>query len=139
MNLFKLIINQESFLEDFVFTLKVLSLNQGQKNSSDVLILLPENCKNENSNMEEKLNELFEEEKLKPYVRTFSNNFIAPDSIRYIFILTDKNKRIKKMSANSFSSGITLIYTASFPEPYTLKKLPYFNAAKSKNNNYSLI
>lgn len=127
MSSYKLIIEEEKFPEDLIFTLKVLSLNSAQKDLSDTALLLPEPSP--------KLINLLEEEKLNPIILNITNYLYLDKKIRYLFVLSDKNNRIKKMSVHP---GLTLIYTARFPCPKNLQNLPYFNAAASSTTNYSL-
>lgn len=133
MSSYKLIIEEEKFPEDLIFTLKVLSLNSAQKDLSDIALLLPE--------ASPKLINLLEEEKLNPIILNITNYLYLDKKIRYLFVLSDKNNRIKKMSVKPGQfpdiPGLTLIYTARFPCPAKLKNLPYFNAAASNANNYS--
>ena len=133
MGIYKLIIEDEKFPEDFVFTLKVLSLNSAQKDLTDTALLLPEPSS--------KLEFLLKQEKLYPLITNITNYLSIDKKIRYLFILSDKNNRIKKMSVKPGQfpdiPGLTLIYTARFPCPAKLKNLPYFNAAASNANNYS--
>ena len=130
MSSYKLILEGENFLEDLVFTLKVLSLNSAQKDLSDTALLLPEPSS--------KLKNLLEQEKLNPIILNITNYLSVDKKIRYIFIISDKNNKIKKMSAQPEIPGVTLIYTARFPCPQSIKALPYFNAAESKSKNYAL-
>ena len=134
MGIYKLIIEDEKFPEDFVFTLKVLSLNSAQKDLTDTALLLPEPSS--------KLEFLLKQEKLYPLITNITNYLSIDKKIRYLFILSDKNNRIKKMSVNPEQfidfPGLTLIYTASFPCPKELQNLPYFNAAAAAAKNYSL-
>ena len=138
MSRYKLIIEEKNFLEDFVFTLKVLSLNSAQKDLSDTALFLPEPSS--------KLELLLEQERLNPLMLNITNYLSVDKKIRYLFILSDKNNRIKKMSVTSgqqpdfpgYSPQLTLIYTAHFPCPQNLQNLPYFNAAASGTKNYSL-
>ena len=127
MSTYKLVIEENNFLEDFVFTLNVLSLNSGQKDLSDTALLLPEPSS--------KLKLLLEQAGLNPIILNITNYLSLAKKIRYLFILSDKDNRIKKMSVNT---GLTLIYTARFPCPKNLQNLPYFNAAASSTKNYSL-
>lgn len=127
MSTYKLVIEENNFLEDFVFTLNVLSLNSGQKDLSDTALLLPEPSS--------KLKLLLEQAGLNPIILNITNYLSLDKKIRYLFILSDKDNRIKKMSVNP---GLTLIYTARFPCPKNLQNLPYFNAAASSTKNYSL-
>lgn len=127
MSTYKLVIEENNFLEDFVFTLTVLSLNSGQKDLSDTALLLPEPSS--------KLKLLLEQAGLNPIILNITNYLSLDKKIRYLFILSDKDNRIKKMSVNP---GLTLIYTARFPCPRNLQNLPYFNAAASSTKNYSL-
>ena len=130
MSSYKLILEWENFPEDLVFTLKVLSLNSAQKDLSDTALLLPEPSS--------KLKNLLEQEKLNPIILNITNYLSVDKKIRYIFIISDKNNKIKKMSAQPEIPGVTLIYTARFPCPQSIKALPYFNAAESKSKNYAL-
>ena len=130
MNSYKLIIEEEKFAEDFVFTLKILSLNSAQKDLSDTVLLLPEPSP--------KLKYLLEQEKLNPIIINIAKKLSLNKKIRYLFILADEKNRIKKMSANPFSPGLTLIYTAHFPCPNQIKKLQYFNAAAAESKSYAL-
>ena len=130
MSSYKLILEGENFLEDLVFTLKVLSLNSAQKDLSDTALLLPEPSS--------KLKNLLEQEKLNPIILNITNYLSVDKKIRYIFIISDKINKIKKMSAQPEIPGVTLIYTARFPCPQSIKALPYFNAAESKSKNYAL-
>ena len=127
MSTYKLVIEENNFLEDFVFTLTVLSLNSGQKDLSDTALLLPEPSS--------KLKLLLEQAGLNPIILNITNYLSLDKKIRYLFILSDKDNRIKKMSVHP---GLTLIYTARFPCPKNLQNLPYFNAAASSTTNYSL-
>lgn len=127
MSTYKLVIEENNFLEDFVFTLTVLSLNSGQKDLSDTALLLPEPSS--------KLKLLLEQAGLNPIILNITNYLSLDKNIRYLFILSDKDNRIKKMSVHT---GLTLIYTARFPCPKNLQNLPYFNAAASSTKNYSL-
>lgn len=127
MSTYKLVIEENNFLEDFVFTLNVLSLNSGQKDLSDTALLLPEPSS--------KLKLLLEQAGLNPIILNITNYLSLDKKIRYLFILSNKDNRIKKMSVNT---GLTLIYTARFPCPKNLQNLPYFNAAASSTKNYSL-
>lgn len=127
MSTYKLVIEENNFLEDFVFTLNVLSLNSGQKDLSDTALLLPEPSS--------KLKLLLEQAGLNPIILNITNYLSLDKKIRYLFILSNKDNRIKKMSVNP---GLTLIYTARFPCPKNLQNLPYFNAAASRTKNYSL-
>ena len=127
MSTYKLVIEENNFLEDFVFTLTVLSLNSGQKDLSDTALLLPEPSS--------KLKLLLEQAGLNPIILNITNYLSLDKKIRYLFILSNKDNRIKKMSVNT---GLTLIYTARFPCPKNLQNLPYFNAAASSTKNYSL-
>lgn len=127
MSTYKLVIEENNFLEDFVFTLNVLSLNSGQKDLSDTALLLPEPSS--------KLKLLLEQAGLNPIILNITNYLSLAKKIRYLFILSDKDNRIKKMSVHT---GLTLIYTARFPCPKNLQNLPYFNAAASSTKNYSL-
>lgn len=127
MSTYKLVIEENNFLEDFVFTLNVLSLNSGQKDLSDTALLLPEPSS--------KLKLLLEQAGLNPIILNITNYLSLDKKIRYLFILSDKDNRIKKMSVHT---GLTLIYTARFPCPKNLQNLPYFNAAASSTKNYSL-
>lgn len=127
MSTYKLVIEENNFLEDFVFTLTVLSLNSGQKDLSDTALLLPEPSS--------KLKLLLEQAGLNPIILNITNYLSLDKKIRYLFILSDKDNRIKKMSVNP---GLTLIYTARFPCPKNLQNLAYFNAAASSTKNYSL-
>jgi len=127
MSTYKLVIEENNFLEDFVFTLTVLSLNSGQKDLSDTALLLPEPSS--------KLKLLLEQAGLNPIILNITNYLSLDKKIRYLFILSDKDNRIKKMSVHT---GLTLIYTARFPCPKNLQNLPYFNAAASSTKNYSL-
>ena len=134
MSSYKLIIEEENFPEDLIFTLKVLSLNSAQKDLSDTALLLPE--------ASPKLINLLEEEKLNPIILNITNYLYLDKKIRYLFVLSDKNNRIKKMSVKPGQfpdiPGLTFIYTARFPCPKNLQNLPYFNAAASSTKNYSL-
>ena len=134
MSIYKLIIEEEKFPEDFVFTLRVLSLNSAQKDLSDTALLLPEPSS--------KLINLLKQEKLNPIILNITNYLYLDKKIRYLFVLSDKDNRIKKMSVKPGQfpdiPGLTLIYTARFPCPKILKNLPYFNAAASNSKNYSL-
>ena len=65
MSSYKLIIEEENFPEDLIFTLKVLSLNSAQKDLSDTALLLPE--------ASPKLINLLEEEKLNPILLNITN------------------------------------------------------------------
>lgn len=127
MSTYKLVIEENTFLEDFVFTLNVLSLNSGQKDLSDTALLLPEPSS--------KLKLLLEQAGLNPIILNITNYLSLDKKIRYLFILSNKDNRIKKMSVHT---GLTLIYTARFPCPKNLQNLPYFNAAASSTKNYSL-
>ena len=127
MSTYKLVIEENNFLEDFVFTLTVLSLNSGQKDLSDTALLLPEPSS--------KLKLLLEQAGLNPIILNITNYLSLDKKIRYLFILSDKDNRIKKMIVHT---GLTLIYTARFPCPKNLQNLPYFNAAASSTKNYSL-
>ena len=127
MSTYKLVIEENNFLEDFVFTLNVLSLNSGQKDLSDTALLLPEPSS--------KLKLLLEQAELNPIILNITNYLSLDKKIRYLFILSNKDNSIKKMSVNT---GLTLIYTARFPCPKKLQNLPYFNAAASRTKNYSL-
>lgn len=127
MSTYKLVIEENNFLEDFVFTLNVLSLNSGQKDLSDTALLLPEPSS--------KLKLLLEQAELNPIILNITNYLSLDKKIRYLFILSNKDNRIKKMSVHT---GLTLIYTARFPCPKNLQNLPYFNAAASRTKNYSL-
>ena len=131
MSTYKLIIEEEKFPEDLVFTLKILSLTSAQKDLSDTALVLPASSAQNKSLLER----LLEKEKLLPLI---TQEFPKIRQIKYIFILADNKNRIKKMSAHRIYPGVTLIYTARFPCPQNIKTLPYFNAASSKNQNYSL-
>ena len=130
MSICKLILEEEKFPEDLIFTLKVLSLNSAQNDLSDVALLL--------SKPSSKLINLLEQEKFNPILLNITNYLYLNKKIRYLFVLSDEKNRLKKISASSLPSGLTLIYTACFPCPHQLKNLPYFNAAKSAAENYSL-
>ena len=128
MNQSKLILKEQSFFEDFIFTLKTLAVNAGQTDSSDVMILIPE--------ADESLGKKLAGEGIKARIELYTKEPEIPKTIRYLFILSDEKSRIKKLSVNPLLSGLTLIYTAQFPCPNQLNKLPYFNAAASATRNY---
>ena len=65
MSSYKLIIEEENFPEDLIFTLKVLSLNSAQKDLSDTALLLPEPSS--------KLITLLKQEKLNPIILNITN------------------------------------------------------------------
>ena len=65
MSTYKLVIEENNFLEDFVFTLNVLSLNSGQKDLSDTALLLPEPSS--------KLKLLLEQAGLNPIILNITN------------------------------------------------------------------
>ena len=88
MSTYKLVIEESNFLEDFVFTLNVLSLNSGQKDLSDTALLLPEPSS--------KLKLLLEQAGLNPIILNITNYLSLDKKIRYLFILSDKDNRIKK-------------------------------------------
>ena len=131
MSTYKLIIEGEKFPEDLVFALKILSLTSAQKDLSDTALVIPASL----TQIKSLLESLLEKEKLLPLI---TQEFPKIRQIKYIFILADNKNRIKKLSANPIYPGVTLIYTARFPCPQNIKTLPYFNAASSKNQNYSL-
>ena len=114
MRTYKLILEEEKFPEDFVFTLKVLSLNSALKDLSDTALLLPEPSS--------KLKNLLEQEKLNPIILNITNYLSVDKKIRYFFIISDKNNRIKKLSAQPDLPSVTLIYTARFPCPQSIIK-----------------
>ncbi len=134
MSTYKLVIEENNFLEDFVFTLKVLSLNSAQKDLSDTALLLPDPSS--------KLKKLLEQEGLNPIILNITNYLSVDKKIRYLFILLEEDLKTKKMSVlprqSPDSPGLTLIYTARFPCPKALQNMPYFNAAASAAKNYSL-
>ena len=137
MNNYKLLLNKQTFFDDFIYTLKILALNMGQADSSDVLIFLPYKS-NPKLDIEEKLYKCFEKEGMKASILHFSSNHKISEKCRYLFVFSDEKNRIKKMSVSTCLPGLTLIYTAQFPCPNKLKKIPYFNAAASASKNYGL-
>lgn len=137
MNKYKLLLNKQTFFDDFIYTLKILALNMGQTDSSDVLIFLPY-ISNPKLDIEENLYKYFEKEGMKASILHFSSNHKISEKCRYLFIFSDEKNRIKKMSVSTCLPGLTLIYTAQFPCPNKLKKIPYFNAATSASKNYGL-
>ena len=89
MNKYKLLLNKQTFFDDFIYTLKILAFNMGQADSSDVLIFLPYKS-NPKLDIEEKLYKCFEKEGMKASILHFSSNHKISEKCRYLLFFLMK-------------------------------------------------